>query len=343
MPTTVTSTIKSSGGDYTSLSAWEAAKQGDLVTLDQIQQAECYAFQDTTAFTINGWTTDATRYIRIFAAAGAEAKMPYNTSTSYRLEPATGTADVIRVQEDFVRIERIQLTVIKSGANAARFGINYGPGGTLGAAVPYLEGCVIRGQITAGSGGGSFGIKCSDNSPVYRCSNTVVYDFNDATNIGIGYPTDITSGLAYWHNNTVVNCTTGYRGVPTNGQAGSRVTNCLYDSQGLAGADGFGNTFHSGSNYNCSDLAADAPGANSRNSQTTTYVDEAGDDFHLASGDVSCKDFGTDLSADASYPITVDFDWVTRTGTWDIGADEFVAAAASMPIFPTPMAHLLVR
>src|SRR5688572_23828416 len=66
MPTTVTHTIKSAGGDYTSLSAWETAQQANLVTNDRIAQAECYAFALSDRVTINGWTTDATRYIRIY-------------------------------------------------------------------------------------------------------------------------------------------------------------------------------------------------------------------------------------------------------------------------------------
>ena len=37
MPTTVTKTIKPSGGDYTSASAWEAGQQGNLVTGDTVQ------------------------------------------------------------------------------------------------------------------------------------------------------------------------------------------------------------------------------------------------------------------------------------------------------------------
>src|SRR3990170_1219772 len=85
MATTVTKTIKSSGGDYTSLSAWEAGQQGNLVTADQIQVAECYSMLDTSICVINGWTTDATRYIEIKTPVSERHDGKWNTS-KYRLE-----------------------------------------------------------------------------------------------------------------------------------------------------------------------------------------------------------------------------------------------------------------
>ena len=116
MATTRTRTVKPSGGDYTTLSAWEAGEQADLPSLDEIRQAECYAMQDTTAVTIDGWTTDATRYIRIFAAPGAEARVPYDTTNAYRLE-VTDVNGMVLVNEAFVRIERLQFKLTTSTNN----------------------------------------------------------------------------------------------------------------------------------------------------------------------------------------------------------------------------------
>ena len=42
MATEIVHTIRASGGDYTTLSAWEAAQQRDLVAADEIAVAECY-------------------------------------------------------------------------------------------------------------------------------------------------------------------------------------------------------------------------------------------------------------------------------------------------------------
>src|SRR3990167_3604709 len=124
MPTTVTKSVKSSGGDYSSLSAWEAGQQGDLVTADEIRVAECYGFQDTTACTVAGSTTDATRYLRIVAAAGAEAQMPYNTDgTAYRLEN-TGVGALQCTDGTHLRVERIQLK--NTHATVGRWGVYMG-------------------------------------------------------------------------------------------------------------------------------------------------------------------------------------------------------------------------
>src|SRR3972149_540355 len=109
MPTHETSTIKPSGGDYTTLSAWEAAKQGDLVTADQIQQAECYNMSDTTAVVVDGWTTDATRNIKIYGAASD--KTAANTgkwsTERYRLSVTNNSGIVI--SEGNVRIYDLQI------------------------------------------------------------------------------------------------------------------------------------------------------------------------------------------------------------------------------------------
>jgi len=68
MPTTITHTIGISGTrDYTSLSAWKAAQQRDLVVLDEIEAAACY--NDgvmTDSLLLCGWTTDTTHFIKIY-------------------------------------------------------------------------------------------------------------------------------------------------------------------------------------------------------------------------------------------------------------------------------------
>ncbi len=79
MPTTVVSTIGSDGGDdYSTLASWWTAKQGDLVTDDEIQVAELRGEEHDvgTAMALNmanaDATTDATRYYIIRTMSGAE-------------------------------------------------------------------------------------------------------------------------------------------------------------------------------------------------------------------------------------------------------------------------------
>lgn len=68
-------------------------------------------------------------------------------------------------------------------------------------------------------------------------------------------------------------------------------------------------------------------------SATFTFENGAGDDYHLASNDAGGIDKGTDLSGDGTFAFDDDIDGDTRSGTWDIGFDEYVAAGVTMPIF----------
>ena len=75
---------------YKSLSIWEAARQTDLVTGDIIEQCICESnggshTADTTAAVIDGWTTDATRYIDIKTSAAGRHDGKWNTG-KYRIE-----------------------------------------------------------------------------------------------------------------------------------------------------------------------------------------------------------------------------------------------------------------
>ena len=74
---------------YTSLSAWEAAENRDLTATDEIAVARIegvWTTPDTTAVTIDGWTTDATRYVKIYTTPEARHSGVWSTG-KYRLEP----------------------------------------------------------------------------------------------------------------------------------------------------------------------------------------------------------------------------------------------------------------
>jgi len=68
-----------------------------------------------------------------------------------------------------------------------------------------------------------------------------------------------------------------------------------------------------------------SPDGGTYQSKSATFVNSASKDFHLASGDTAAKDVGVDLSADGQFSFTTDIDNDTRTGTWDVGADEFIS------------------
>src|SRR5574340_467643 len=177
MPTTNTKTIKPSGGDYTSLSAWEAGRQADLVTGDIIEVAECYAMNDTTPFTIAGWTTDATRYIEIRTAAGEGHAGTWSTSKYY----LSGTnATLIDVQEEFVRILGLQgqLTYTGSGELAC-----VAVGLLSGTSDVRIGKCLFKGIVSGdyGTAYGVFANDTADGNSVVNVFDSVAYDFRDTT------------------------------------------------------------------------------------------------------------------------------------------------------------------
>lgn len=94
---------------------------------------------------------------------------------------------------------------------------------------------------------------------------------------------------------------------------------------GSPSAGCFRGTFTAASTNNLS-TDSSAPALNTYyRDKTITFVNSAGLDFHLASTDTDAIDKGADLSG----TFTTDIDGTTRSGTWDIGADEFVSSGVS--------------
>lgn len=302
MATTVNKTIKSAGGDYTTVTAWEAANQGDLVAADEIRQAECFALAETSTVTIDGSTTDATRYLRVYASAGLEAQMPFSSSV-YRLQ-VNGNALVFA--DDYCRVERIQVDTSNSSTVRAAIRVN-----NKGC---FVLGCLVRNTHASNA---NHGVHCLPPANEKTIVANCVAIGNGATG-GHGFNADGggANAAAYFYNCTAIGWANGVMRTGRDCHA----KNCL--SHGNSGSD-FSGTFTSIS-Y-CASEDATASGTGSRTSQTFTFVNAAGGDYHLSSSDAGAKDFGTDLSADATYAFSTDFDGATRSGTWDIGADEVVS------------------
>lgn len=107
-----TKTIKASGGDYTSLAAWEGAMDGDL-TGTGYSEAVCYAIDDVDSVVINGWTTTADDYIYIHTDSTARHVGVWN-GDKYNL--ITTNAEAITNNENYVRIDGLQVST--SAVNA---------------------------------------------------------------------------------------------------------------------------------------------------------------------------------------------------------------------------------
>jgi len=153
-----------------------------------------------------------------------------------------------------------------------------------------------------GSYGLYFEYVSGSNSYVAKVWNTIVYDITKSGAYGVR--TNDADWTLHCHNVTVHNCDTGYYN--SNGTFNAKNCGAAACTTGFAGTSAITQT-------TCS-------------TTTPTFVDESGDDFHLASGDTTWQDQGTDLSGDGNLAFSDDIDGETRSGSWDIGADEYAAA-----------------
>ncbi len=308
MATTVVKTVKPSGGDYTSLSAWEAGEQRDLVTLNEIAVAECYSMSDTAPVEVNGFTTDAAHYVEIRTPTSERHNGKWD-ATKYNLTVVD--SDALKLSDDHVRVFGLQIRVSSTLYGRNGITINF-PSAGAEFQIAYN---IIDGQKSTLTSSGI--ATSSTGNEVVKIWNNIIYDFNKGWNGGIEIPGCAVGSYAY--NNTTVGCQYGLKVSTTN----IEVKNHLSAGNNRTAYTG---TYSAASDYNASDDTTSTGGAHDRTSQTFTFVDATNRDLHLASTDAGARDFGTDLSADPNLSFTTDIDGETRTAPWDIGADEYVAA-----------------
>lgn len=328
MPTLVNKTVKSAGGDYSSLSAWEAGQQGDLPGNDTIQQATVFPFNDTTIFTIDGWTTDATHYISIIADSTAYHNGFWDTSKYYLSATPPDSSALITILELFVRIDGIQLqNTLTSTINAAVLV------GSLGAAGDVRVGhCLLKGVISGSSGIG-IGIWGNDGALgacMITVYDSVAFDYFDTT-----FPNSLVA-LAFHngfsdmrlYNCNTYNCNTGYSVNSTSFK--TTAVNCLgYNHAANANyVDFAGGTFFQNSTNNAS-TDATAPGTSALINQTSGNVNFIST-TSTNSNFLDLNSGSTLLAVGTNNPLSGiyldDIRLRTRTGTWSIGANQPSAA-----------------
>jgi hypothetical protein len=193
----ITHTIKSSGGDYSVLSTWEAAQQRDLTsgtaisgtitgTDGQIEKAECYNFDETGGVIINGWTTTASNYVWFMSPTGERHDgRPRDTSASgFRTRSAAGSGYVVGVNpSNHVKIEGIEIggTSTISGRNAVR----------CLTTVTSTDGMIEVSEclLWTISGGGAPAVRANTNPIKLRLRNSMIW--SDSVGIDASNATDV--------------------------------------------------------------------------------------------------------------------------------------------------------
>ncbi len=311
------STIKSSGGDYTTLSAWEAAKQSDL-TGNGPEEAECYDFALSDNFAVAGWTTTASDYIRVYTPASERHNGTSRdvSGSSFQIDAGGSVSfGTIRITEDYVRVEGLDITHST-------------------ASVPVLV------QATA----------LSASNDIRFAENVVHYDSATGSNancIDFGAIAGVSGAIATVRNNI---CYGKARCIETRGAASIDLSFCTFYTlddrrvtviraeadhivknvyAGLATGSSecfFTGGSSAGSNNASSDTTAETQFSSSLNSKAGSdqfvTVTAGSENLHLKAAS-ALEAAGITVSG-----ITTDIDGDTRAATPDIGADEFVAAAA---------------
>lgn len=302
MVDTITSSIGTNARDYSTMVAWEADKQGDLVADDEIQLGECYndsIFSERLL--INGSTTDGTRYMHLTAAAGEE----HNGTefTGVRNVDDNGNLALTELWDEFIRIEKIVLRNTDVGNQADCLSINDND-------------CFINRMILADASGAS-GLKVAA-AGLTTCRNSMVY------NCAIGFDSALNLGtvIIVWDNNTAWN--NGTSGFNFEAQP---VTTCRNNAAMDNGTD-FVGTADTASNNMSSDATA-LGGSSLINKLSNDNFINTGpgtENLHLKTCCADATGAGVDLSG--TFTDDIDGDTRPQNGAFDIGADELLAGVS---------------
>lgn len=258
--------------------------------------------------TINGSTTASDKYMNITAPSSDRHSGIWSDSKSRLI--TTAQDEIIYNQDHYTRISWLQL---KYSATAADIDIisNYND-------YVQIHHCIIDGANEADVAG--MYLANMDNGEIYR---NIIYDcpegFSGACRI-------IGGGTNKIYNNTVIHCWGGFR---TDNSDDVFINNAIFDST-YASADFYNTTGDNSSDYNCiSDTVYPGDPA----SNTLTSKSSADNFVNTSDGsqDLRVKNTSADIynaGSNLGSPYNIDLDGNTITGTWDIGADEYVTAAA---------------
>lgn len=311
MTTTITKTIKTSGGDYTTLTAWEAANQGDLVALDQIQQAECYAGAFTDSVSVQAWVTGPSNYIRIYTPL-TERHNGTSRDVSGIGFQLRGASAVMTIVVDHIRLEGLN---IKSTANVTALA-TAGGGISVANDVRVTE-CIIEGATTTAW----LALMSNDTDLILTMRNCVIYNAGNGSALGAAAIKSATI-----QHCTIIGTGSGFacEWGPSAGQTHTLNNNYVASGSNLAfHRVGSGGTVVA--SYNASsDATGDDPGAtgaliNKAVVDQFVSIGAGTEDFHLKAGSALIG-AGTPLAA-----VPLDIVGTTRSLTVpDIGGFEYV-------------------
>jgi hypothetical protein len=283
------------GRDYTSLSAWEADTDIDLVTATNGEVLECYDDEDFEDYvTLGDATTDAD-YFRVIKPVDGEG---HDGTPNNGVNFTESIITVFRIRESYSQIHDI--IGIRTGTDVGSIYAFQASAGSSSSNIAFI-GCI--GKATNDGLGEAYAFRLENyDSNISLVINCLAYDCKtygfDAI-LTLAHP-----GTVYAYNCVSINAgSQGFR------CADATVTfickNCI-------SVDSGSDDYHQTTNTTCLDTTDDI-----------TFVNAGIDDYHLDSSTTDGIDDGTDLSSDGSYAFDDDIDGDSRrVGSWSIGFDE---------------------
>ncbi len=312
-----TVTVRPSGGTYASLQAaitGEALANADLTAsglngiLTIFIEGDWSGGADTAAVDITGFTVDSTHYVNIITDS-ANKTGTSRSATKYRLETS---GQSINIRNAYTRINGIQ---IKGNSNhgSLRF---FSDGSTT-------TGCIVDSCLLYDNGSVSIEFHTGANGNLVRNTN-IIGSYWEAVK-------SLTGAAAY--SNSIYNCSfTGRYGVYVYGTDTIVAKNTYVNA---TSGDAWNDTTDSGTLTLTSCYSDDGTHSTSSAAFSTSNfanVNSNSEDLSLVSGS-SLIGAGTDLRSDPVWPFDYDILGNTRGASWDVGADEFVAAGGlSIPV-----------
>ena len=175
MPTTNTTTIQATGGspDYTTIAAWEAATDNDLVTADTVEIGQIISNENyNESVTIAGATTDATRYRKLTVHDDNWHKGTYaTTGIAHMLGNPSGR--FIFVDEDYFMVERMLFSHVGQSPDNSDECIRV----EFDAVGVVTSRCIARGDGSTDDCDGFYVNGGASGTGSWSIDNCLVYDF----------------------------------------------------------------------------------------------------------------------------------------------------------------------
>jgi hypothetical protein len=301
--TKIIDTDSGSGYDYTDINTWETNEQGDISITgsNKISVATCRCTGgspniETSGKTIEGWTTDATGYIKIWTDPTESFRHSGVWDDSkFRVISTNAGANALSIEESFTRFIGIQVTAQHSESNINIRCRNKGE--------QRVERCIVKhDQPGSGAQGIYMAIPSAEGAASHYASNNIVYDIGNRSGRGGMHGETGGTGKIYFYNNTIYNC---YEGIDTSANDTQAINNVITGSTNIMEG-----TFFAGTTNNVS--------------ESILFVNAASDNFLLDSKDDVAIFGGINLYTSSTYPITDDIRSNSRgtgsTSTYDAGA-----------------------